>query len=112
VIELTFPLVVLLAFLVSLALYAAGSALAPKVEASVGKLAAYACGEEFRAIKHQVDVKNFFLYVAYFMVFDVSAFFLATSYGNRGLIPLVFITITLLSIVSMIPFWRGKQDWA
>ena len=109
--DLTFPLIVLLAFLVSLALYAAGYALAPKVEASVGKLTAYACGEEFQAIKHQVDVKNFFIYVAYFMVFDVSAFFLATSYGNRGLIPLIFITITLLSLVSLIPFWRGKQEW-
>jgi NADH:ubiquinone oxidoreductase subunit 3 (subunit A) len=112
VIELTFPLIVLLAFLVSLALYAAGYVLAPKVEASIGKLTAYACGEDFRAMKHQVDVRNFFRYVAYFMVFDVSAFFLATSYGNRGVIPLAFIAITLLSIVSLIPVRRGKQGWA
>lgn len=111
-IELTFPLIVVLAFLVSLALYAGGYALAPKVQATVGKLTAYACGEEFRAMKHQVDVKNFFLYVAYFMVFDVSAFFLATSYGNRGVLPLIFITIILLSIVSLIPWRRGNQDWA
>ena len=63
-------------------------------------------------MKLQVDVKNFFLYVTYFMVFDVSAFFLATSYGNRGLLPLAFIAITLLSIVSLIPLRRGTPDWA
>jgi len=68
----------------SILLYLIGYVLAPRTKETVGKLAPYACGEEYPAEKIQVNIERFFLYVTFFTILDISAFMLAISFGNQG----------------------------
>lgn len=97
------PFIFLASFLISLLFYIAGSKVAPKVRETSGKLAPYACGEDMPARKFQFDIQRFFLYVTYFMIFDISAFMLALSFNSRGVYPILFSAIIALSLVSVIP---------
>ena len=90
----------------SVLLYLIGSVVSPKVKGTTGKLAPYACGENLPAMKFQVNLRSFFLYVTFFMVFDVSAFILAMSFGNQGFYPILFSAIILLAIITLLPIWR------
>lgn len=109
---LSLPFIFLLAFLVSSFLYIVGSKIAPKVKETKrpdGKLAPYACGEDMPARKFQVNIQRFFLYVTYFMIFDISAFMLALSFSSRGIYPILFSAIIALSLLTAIPVTRRKR---
>lgn len=97
-----------LSLVFSIFLYLTGYIVAPKTKETVGKLAPYACGEEYPARKIQVDVERFFLYATFFMVFDISAFMLAVSFGNRGFYPVLFSVIILLAVTTLLPTWGGE----
>jgi hypothetical protein len=43
------------------------------------------------------------------MVFDISAFILATSFGSQGFYPVVFSVIVLLAVTTLIPIWRRGE---
>ena len=106
---LSIPFIFVLSLTLSVLLYLIGSAVSPKVEGSADKLAPYACGEDLPAEKFQVNVRRFFLYVTFFMIFDISAFILATSFGNRGFYPSIFSAVVLLAAVTLLPVWRRKR---
>lgn len=109
---LSLPFVFLSALLVSSFLYIVGLKIAPKVKKTKrpsGKLAPYACGEDMPAMKFQVNIQRFFLYVTYFMIFDISAFMLALSFSSRGVYPVLFSAIIALSLLTAIPVTRGKR---
>ncbi len=100
-------LVFSLALAFSILMHLIGCMVAPKTEETLGKLAPYACGEEYPAEKIQVNAERFFLYLTFFTVFDISAFMLAISFSNQGLYPAIFSTIILLATITLLPTWRG-----
>lgn len=108
VLSISFIFILSLTF--SVLLYLMGSVVSPKVKGTVGKLAPYACGEDLPAKKVQVNVRSFFLYITFFMVFDISAFILATSFGSQGFYPVLFSAIILLAVTTLLPIWRGKNN--
>ena len=105
---LSIPFIFVLSLTFSVLLYLIGSVVSPKVEGTVDKLAPYACGEDLPAEKFQVNVRSFFLYVTFFMIFDISAFILATSFGSQGFYPSIFSAVVLLAVVTLLPVWRRK----
>lgn len=106
---LTTPFIVLLALSFSVFLYLIGSTVSHKVKETVDKLSPYACGENLPAERARVNVRSFFMYITFFMVFDVSAFMLATSFGGPGVYPLLFCGIVLLAVVTLLPVWREEH---
>lgn len=109
---LSLPFVFLSALLISSFLYIIGLKIAPKAKktkGTSGKLAPYACGEDMPAKKFQVNIQRFFLYVTYFMIFDISAFMLALSFSSQGIYPILFCAIIALSLLSAIPVIRRKR---
>ena len=103
------PFIFLISLSFSVLLYLVGSLISRKAGETVGKLSSYACGENFPPGKSRVNVRSFFLYVTFFMVFDISAFILATSFSNPGFYPLLFCAIILLSVVTLLSVWREES---
>jgi len=95
------PLIFVLSILLGVILYILGSIIAPKVKKRTEKLAPYACGEDLPPEKLQVNAEEFFIYATYFLIFDVVAFVLATSFSNPGFFPILFIAITLVASVVL-----------
>lgn len=77
-----------------------------KGEKTVGKVAPYACGEDLPPRKFQVDIKNFFIYAVYFLIFDILAFILATSLSTPGFFPAIYAFIVLMAVIILLPLWR------
>jgi len=103
------PFLVLLSVSFSVLLYLIGSVISQKAGDTVGKLSSYACGEAFPAGKSRVNVRRFFLYVTFFMVFDISAFLLGTSFSNPGVYPLLFCGIIVFAVVTLLSVWREES---
>ncbi|HID90717.1 TPA: hypothetical protein EYP44_02005 [Candidatus Bathyarchaeota archaeon] len=101
------PLIVALSFAVGLIIYWIGGRIAPKGRKVPGKLREYICGEDLPTRKLQVNVERFLIYVVYFLIFDVVAFVLATSFASPGVYPVVYSLIVGLAIVVLLPLLRG-----
>jgi len=95
-----------LAFIFSILLYLIGLIVAPETNETIGKIAPYACGEDYPSRKIQVNAERFFIYLTFFTIFDISAFILAISLNNLGLYPAIFGMIILLATVTLFPTWR------
>jgi len=89
-------------------IYLIGSLISSKGKDTVDKFSTYACGEDIPARKLQSNINNFFIYVTFFMIFDISAFVLAMSFESQGLYPLIFITITASSVLTLLPILRRR----
>lgn len=61
------------------------------------KTTTYACGEDLPAIKTQFH-SRLLRFAVYFTIFDIVAFILATSMGILGLVPILFLLISLAAI--------------
>jgi len=72
----------------------------------VGKTAPYACGEDLPSEELKVDLDRFFIFAVYFMIFDVFAFILATSFDSLGLIPAVYALIVLGAVLMLLAVRR------
>ena len=103
--------VVLLAVSVVVALIVLwiGNEIAPKGKDTPGKLAPYACGEDFPATNIRMNVDNFFIYAVYFMIFDVLGFVMVTTLGGTvyPIIPVLFGLASLFSIIVLNSRWKG-----
>jgi NADH:ubiquinone oxidoreductase subunit 3 (subunit A) len=103
--------VVLLAVSIGVALIVLwiGNEIAPKGKDTPGKLAPYACGEDFPAINIRMNVDNFFIYAVYFMIFDVLGFVMVTTLGGTvyPIIPVLFGLASLISILVLNSRWKG-----
>ena len=86
-----------------------GNEIAPKGKDTPGKLAPYACGEDFPAINIRINVDNFFIYAVYFMIFDVLGFVMVTTLGGTvyPIIPVLFGLASLISIMVLNSRWKG-----
>jgi len=91
-----------LSLVVVLIFYGIGEKIAPKGTKVFGKLAPYACGEDLPPVKLQVDVERFFTYIVYFVVFDILAVIMATSFVSPGRYPSLFAVITLVSVAFLL----------
>jgi NADH:ubiquinone oxidoreductase subunit 3 (subunit A) len=103
------PLIFAVSLGISVLLYLIGKIISPKSKKTKGKLAPYACGEELPPRKIQVNVRSFFLYVTYFMIFDVSAFLLAMSFSIQAPYPAFFGILIILALVWLPMAWRRKD---
>jgi len=95
------PFIILLSVIVGVAIYWIGGRLKAKGDTSPGKEEAYACGEDIPAVKTQTNIQSFFIYAFYFMIFDILAFVLATSFGTAGIYATLYTGIVLLAIIVL-----------
>ena len=102
------PVVFLTALAASLVFYWIGGRIAPHGKKTPAKLASYACGEEYPSEKLQLNVQRFFIYAVYFMIFDILAFILATSFTSPGLMPALYALITLSAVVLLLPLLKAS----
>ena len=104
--------VVLLAVSIGVALIVLwiGNEIAPKGKDTPGKLAPYACGEDFPAMNIRMNVENFFIYAVYFMIFDVLGFVMVTTLAGTvyPVIPVLYGLASLVSIVVLNARWKGQ----
>lgn len=106
---LSLPLVFLVTLLISFLLYVVGMKIAPKVKETSSKLAPYASGEALPARKYQMDVRQFFLFVVYFLIFDISAVMVALSFGAKGIYPILFLVIIVCSLLPIVSVISGTR---
>jgi len=78
-------------------------------ENGYGKRAPYACGEDMPAEELKVNSERFFVFTVYFLIFDVLAFILATSYYTIGLVPIAYSLIALISVAMLLIFRRPTK---
>ena len=107
------PFILLLALLISVFLYVVGWRIAPKAEKqkkTSAKLEPYACGEALPARRFQVNIQRFFLYVTFFMIFDISAFILALSFNVGAIYPVLFTAAVAASLLAIIPAIGRKKE--
>ncbi|MFH0848275.1 MAG: NADH-quinone oxidoreductase subunit A [archaeon] len=97
------PAVFLTALLLSCIFYWIGGRIAPQGKKTPDKLSTYACGEEYSPNRLQLNVQNLFIYAVYFLIFDIIAFVLATSFTNPGLMPALYALITMSGVVFLFP---------
>ena len=103
------PFVFLLALGISVMLSFVGRRLAPKPVPISGKTSSYMCGEVLPERRLRVNIRRFYLYVAFYMIFDISGFMLVMSYSSRGLFPALFVIIVMCSLVS-ISFMKRREE--
>ncbi len=110
---LTVPLVFGISFLTGVLIYLTGSKVSARFprKTQLG-FTPFACGESFPASKLQVNLDNFFLYLAFFLIFDVAAFLLVLSYENPGFYPIIFCLVIILNISTLLPLWRRTRHGA
>lgn len=110
---LSLPFIFLVAVLISASFYVIGSKIAPKAEKpskTSAKHEPYACGESMPARRFQVDIQRFFLYVTFFMIFDISAFMLALSFNVGAVYPILFTATVAASLLTVIPVIGRKKE--
>lgn len=100
------PVVFSLSLVVALAVYWIGGRIRAKGETTPGELSTYSCGEDLPGGKLQIDERVFFVFCAYFLVFDILAFILATSLSHPGLVPALYAAIALCAIFLLFPLRR------
>lgn len=102
------PLIFFIAVIVSILIFLWGGMISAKGEKTSGKLAPYACGEDFPPEKFRVDVRRLFIYGLYFLIFDAFALIFALSFAKPGIFPVVFALLTLIAVIVMLPVkWYG-----
>jgi NADH:ubiquinone oxidoreductase subunit 3 (subunit A) len=101
------PIVFGVSLLVAVLIFLVGRKIAPKGQNVVGKTEPYACGETITVEEAKVDLERFLTYAVYFLVFDVFAFVIVTSFYNIGVMPIVYSLVVLMA-VAMLIFPRRK----
>lgn len=95
------PFIFIVSILVGVVIYLTGRKVAAKGEKTAGKVAPYACGEDLPPSQFQINVGEFLIYAVYFLIFDVLAFTLATSMGNPGYFPMVYVIVVLMAVALL-----------
>ncbi len=95
------PIIIFFSVIVGTVIYWIGGKLKAQGEPSQGKEEAYACGEDIPAAKTQVNIQSFFTYAFYFMIFDILAFVLVTSFETAGFYATLYTGIVFLAIIVL-----------
>lgn len=99
------PAIFGVAVVVALVIYWIGGRISPKnVVQTVGKTAPYACGEDLPAEEMKIDLERFLVFAVYFLIFDVFAFLIATTFYATGFVPdaVAYSLIVLVSVAMLI----------
>jgi NADH:ubiquinone oxidoreductase subunit 3 (subunit A) len=93
----------------ALAIYWIGGRIGAKGDlGKTGKTEPYACGEELPVQDLRVDLERFLVFAVYFLIFDVLAFVLATSFYALGVAPITYSLVVLVA-VAMLVFSRRHR---
>ena len=101
------PIVFGVSLLVAIVIYLVGQQISPRGQNVAGKTAPYACGEEITVKEVKVDLERFLTFAVYFLIFDVLAFVMVTSFYNIGIMPIIYSLVVLMA-VAMLIFSRRK----
>jgi hypothetical protein len=104
----SFRVILVLAFSVSL--YLIEYVVFPLDKKTEGTLSAHACGEGVPAGKCRGNTRRFFSSIAFFTVFDVSAFSLSPSISSRGVHPILFSVLALMGLITLHWRMKGRMD--
>jgi len=90
--------------LVMVLIYLFGGKISAKADKNSppGKTQPYACGEDLPSEDLKFDMDRFFIFAVYFLIFDVFAFLLATSFNSLGLIPAVYTVIVFMAVLMLL----------
>ncbi len=105
-----FPLIsgFALSLLIIVIIYLIGRRIAPKGgKAGGAKTDPYACGEDLPAEESRIDLERFLIFALFFLIFDVAAFMVATSYFTLGLMPVVYVSVILVAVAALM-LSRGR----
>ena len=103
---ISLPFIFFLSLLIGLLFYLVGRKVEAIGKETTNKTAPYACGEDLPAQKLQVDVERFLVYAVYFLIFDILAFILATSFNTPPIFPILYAIIVLMAVIILLPLWR------
>jgi NADH:ubiquinone oxidoreductase subunit 3 (subunit A) len=103
------PAIFGVALVAALVIYWLGGRISPKnAVQTVGKTAPYACGEDMPAEEMKVDLERFLVFAVYFLIFDVFAFLVVTSFYTGGFVPVFYSLIVLISVAMLILSGRHR----
>jgi NADH:ubiquinone oxidoreductase subunit 3 (subunit A) len=102
------PAVFSFCLIVMLLIYWLGGKISARTRqgSGVGRTAPYACGEDLPSEELKFDMDRFFIFAVYFLIFDVFAFILATSFNSLGLVPVVYTLIVLMAVLMLLAVRR------
>ena len=80
-------------------LYWVGGRIAAKGSANPGKVKPYACGEELPGVKLNLDITRFYIYLVYFMIFDILGIILSLALTANPIYVALFIAPTIAALL-------------
>jgi len=80
-------------------IYWIGGRMAAKGSANPGKVKPYACGEELPGVKLNLDITRFYIYLVYFMVFDILGIILSLALTANPIYVALFIAPTIAALL-------------
>lgn len=99
----TLPIVLGISLVVAVVIYLVSGRISPKPTSKIpAKTESYACGENAPAGNLNVDLERFLVFAVYFLIFDVLAFTMATSFFTLGLAPATYSLIVLVAVAMLV----------
>ncbi len=80
-------------------IYWVGGRIAAKGSANPGKVKPYACGEELPGVKLNLDITRFYIYLVYFMIFDILGIILSLALTANPIYVALFIAPTIAALL-------------
>ncbi|MCX8162311.1 MAG: NADH-quinone oxidoreductase subunit A [Candidatus Bathyarchaeota archaeon] len=85
--------------LFALAIYWIGGRISAKGSANPGKVKPYACGEDLPGVKFNLDITRFYVYLVYFMIFDILGVILSLAFTANPIYIALFIAPTIAALL-------------
>jgi NADH:ubiquinone oxidoreductase subunit 3 (subunit A) len=102
------PLIFGVSLIAAIVIYLIGGRISAKGTPNLpGKTEPYACGEDTPLEEVKVGLERFLTFAVYFLIFDIFAFVMVTSFYIVGLMPIIYALIVLMS-VAMLVFGRKR----
>jgi NADH:ubiquinone oxidoreductase subunit 3 (subunit A) len=80
-------------------IYWVGGRIAAKGSANPGKVKPYACGEDLPGAKLNLDITRFYIYLVYFMIFDILGIILSFALTANPIYVALFIAPTIVALL-------------
>lgn len=96
-IEVALSIVIPLIF--TLLIYWIGGRIAAKGSVNPGKVKLYACGEDLPGVRFNLDITRFYVYLVYFMIFDILGVILSLALTANPVYVALFIASTIAALL-------------
>ncbi|MEM2739373.1 MAG: NADH-quinone oxidoreductase subunit A [Candidatus Bathyarchaeia archaeon] len=80
-------------------IYWIGGKISAKGSVNPGKVKPYACGEDLPGVKLNLDITRFYVYLVYFMVFDILGIILSLALTANPVYVALFIAPTIAALL-------------